>query len=158
MTELDLQKEIKKILLDEVFKDMLIFENKEMKVFEYDLPLSSDFDDDDNDNEPFFPCCIVRTRGGEIKNANDPQLTTVEIIVAVKDASKDMSGHRDLIITINRIRDYFLANGGIRNKFRLMRPIKWGINEDNTIPYFVGNIITQWQIATQSFVDLEKYL
>ena len=94
MTEIDLQKEIKKILLDEVFKDMLIFDNQEMQVFEYDVPLSSDFDNDDDDSEPFFPCCIVRTRGGEINNASNPQLTTVEIIVCVKDMSEDMSGHK----------------------------------------------------------------
>lgn len=158
MTEIDLQKEIKKILLDEVFKDMLIFDNQEMQVFEYDVPLSSDFDNDDDDNEPFFPCCIVRTRGGEINNASDPQLTTVEIIVCVKDKSEDMSGHKKLLITIDRIRDYFLANGGIREKFRLMRPIKWGINEDNTIPYFVGNVVTIWQTETQSFNDIERFL
>lgn len=159
MTEIDLQKEIKKILLDEVFKDMLIFENQKMKVFEYDVPLTSDFDDEDDDKDDLlFPCCIVRTRGGEIKTASDPQLTTVEILVIVKDKSKDMSGHQNLLITVNRIRDYFLANGGIREKFRLVYPIKWGINDDNTSPFFVGNVVTLWQTETQSFNDIERYL
>ena len=156
MTEIDLQKAIKETLVGEVFKDMMIFENQEMKVFEYDLPLSSDFDDDDN--EPFFPCCIVRVLNGDIKNASSPQLTTVEILIIVKDAAADMSGHKNLLITIQRIRDYFLANGGIRNKFRLVYPIKWGINDDNTIPYFVGRIVTVWQTEIQRFNDIEKFL
>lgn len=157
MTEFDLQKEIKRILLDEVFKDMLIFENQKMNVFEYDLPLSSDFEEDE-DTDLFFPCCIIKTRGGEIKSASEPQLTTVEILVGIKDKAGDMSGHKNLMITINRIRDYFLANGGIRGKFRLVYPIKWSTNEDNTAPYFIGNVVTVWQTETQSFNDIEKFL
>ncbi|MGN0108145.1 MAG: hypothetical protein ACI4A5_10685 [Hominilimicola sp.] len=147
------------MLLDEVFKDMLIFENQKMKVFEYDFPLLYDFDTDDNEiNDQIFPCCIIRTRGGEIKNASDPQLTTLEIMVIITDKSEDMSGHKNLLITINRIRDNLLANGGIRGKFRLVYPVKWGTNEDNKTPYFVGNIITVWQTETQSFNDIGKYL
>lgn len=159
MTEIDLQKEIKTMLLDEVFKDMLIFENQKMKVFEYDFPLLYNFDTDSEEIDyQIFPCCIIRIRGGEIKNANDPQLTTLEIVVIVPDEAEDMSGHQNLLIAINRIRDYFLANGGIRGKFRLVYPIKWGTNEDNKTPYFVGNIITVWQTETQSFNDTEKFL
>ena len=157
MTELDLQKEIKKVLINEVFRDMLIFEGQQMKVFEHDLPLSSDFDDDD-ETDLFFPCCIVRACGGDIKSASEPQLTTVEIIVAVKDKALDMSGHKNLFITINRIRDYFLANGGIRGKHRLVYPVKWTINNENTFPYFVGHLITVWHTQTQRFNDIEKYL
>lgn len=156
MTEIDLQKAIKERLTKEVFRDMLIFENQEIKAFEYDLPLSSDFDDDDY--EPYFPCCIVRVQSGNIKDASSPQLTTIEILVIVKDAATDMSGHKNLLITIQRIRDYFLANGGIQNKFRLAYPIKWWVNEDNTIPYFVGKVTTVWQTEIQRFNDTEKFL
>lgn len=179
MTEIDLQNEIKKILESEIIPQLSLFKQGEMKFYLQDLPLSTEFEnepkdystefEDDGDGtelgdiiespiDKHLPCCIVAYRGDEIKNANDPQATMIDIIVAVKDTALDMSGYQKLLIVLQRIRDYFLENAGIDGKARLLYPINRNIN-DNTMPgYFVGHIVTNWQIATMPYNDIHKYL
>ena len=75
-----------------------------------------------------------------------------------QDESEDMSGYQTLMVVINRIRDYFTANVGIQNKYRMKYPIKWGINDNTIAPYFVGNLITQWDIERMPFHDIARFL
>lgn len=157
MTELELQEAIKDILLNEVFSQLTIFTHGEMKVFLQDIPLSSDFEEYEED-EKYFPCCIVRLSTGEIQTANDPQLTTVEIIIYIKDWSKDMTGYRNLVITIDRIRDYFTANVGILGKFRMVFPLNWGLSDEVGMPFFAGKVITKWQTDRMPFADIQNFL
>ena len=37
-------------------------------------------------------------------------------------------------------------------------PIKWGINDNTIAPYFVGNLITQWDIERMPFHDIARFL
>lgn len=52
----------------------------------------------------------------------------------------------------------FYANVGIQNKYRMKYPIKWGINDNTIAPYFVGNLITQWDIERMPFHDIARFL
>lgn len=158
MTEIELMQRIKSILDTEIIPHIGIFKDDEIKVFLHDIPMSSDFETDDSDDEKYFPCCIVRLNGGEISNAGEPQKTAIEIIVCIKDWSENMSGYQNLIIILNRIRDYFTSNYGIRNKFRLQYPVKTGISDETATPYFVGNITTNWIVDIKPYEDINKFL
>lgn len=155
MTEIDLQLDIQKVLTDEIFPKLTIFQPGEMQVFLQDIPLSTDFEDED---DKYFPCCIVRLRGGKINTASEPQITTIEIIVCIKDWSDDMTGYQSLMVTLQRIRDYFSAAAGIREKHRLVYPIEFNINEEAATPYFIGNVVTKWQTDVMEYKDLDKLL
>jgi hypothetical protein len=156
MTEIELQNAIKDVIESEILPNLTIFKGGGMKVFLHDIPLTTEFEDDESDR--YFPCCIVKTRAGEIENADDPQKTTVEIVIAIKDDSEDMTGHQSLLVVITRIRDYFLKNAGIMGKFRLSYPIKWGISDEVTTPYFVGNVLTIWDTDIMTYSDPNNFL
>ena len=149
MTEVDLQKEIRKIIVQELIPDMKIFEPNTFKGFLQDIPLDLGYGDETE---------IVDKNAGEINGASKPETVTVEIIIVIKDESEDMSGYQTLMVVINRIRDYFTANVGIQNKYRMKYPIKWGINDNTIAPYFVGNLITQWDIERMPFHDIARFL
>lgn len=151
MAEIRLQNEIKRILENEILPDISIPELRSIKVYKHDIPLTTEFEGDEEDT--YFPCCIVKTCGGEIEKASDPQKTTVEIVIAIKDESENMSGHETLMIVIQRIRDYFLKHVGIRGEFRMRFPLKWNISDEFTTPYFIGNVVTVWELDAMRFDD-----
>nr|DAW23810.1 MAG TPA: tail completion protein [Caudoviricetes sp.] len=157
MTELQLQDAIEDVLKNEVFSALTIFEKDEMKFFTQEIPESAEFEDEEEE-EKYFPCCIIKLKGGEMEDYDDPQLTKVDIIIALKDWEADRSGYRKLVVIITRIRDYFLSVGGIKNQFRLMRPIKWDINDEVMSPYFIGSISTIWQTPVIGNNEIQEYL
>lgn len=156
MTELHLQQAIKNVLDAEILPKLTLFKPGEMQTFLQDIPLSTDFEDEDDDK--YFPCCIVKLRGGKVATASDPQITTVEIIVCVKDEAADMTGYQSLMVTIQRIRDYFTEHVGIEGKFRMTYPVEWATNDEFTAPYFVGNVITTWQTDIMPYSDPNNFL
>lgn len=155
MTEIDLQIAIKDILEREIIPNISLFENEKVKCFLQDLPLSSEFD---NEDDKYFPCLIVAYRADEIKTASDAQETEIEIIVAIKDFSEDLTGYQKLLVVLQHIRDYFTANAGIDGKFRLLYPIKRSINEDTIPGYFVGHIVTKWVADIMPYKDIHRLL
>ncbi|MDO5397469.1 MAG: hypothetical protein Q4G33_06025 [bacterium] len=155
--------EIKSVLENEVVPGISLYTNgsnadkdaEEMKFFKHDLPLSAEFRGQEN---KYFPCLIVRDSGGKIATASEPQINTVKIYVQIRDTNPDMSGYEKLIITLDRIRDYFLANGGIRGKYQLVYPIEYKVADDITTPYFLGVLVTRWTVNRMSWNDIEGFL
>lgn len=158
MTEVDLQKEIRKVIVQELVPDMKIFEPNTFQGFLQDIPLDFGYGDETEIVDKNVPCCIVKINNGEIAGTALPETVTIEIIIVIKDECEDMSGYQTLMAVINRIRDYFVANVGILNKYRMKYPIKWGINDNAAAPYFVGNLITQWDIEHMPFHDIDRFL
>lgn len=157
MTELHLQTAIKDVLKRDVLPKISIFQPGEMKVFLQDLPLSTEFEDEDEQDE-CFPCCIVKMQGGKIPTASEPQTTSIEILVCIRDSAEDMSGYQTLIVCLQRIRDYFTAHVGIEGKHRLIYPIEWAINDEAAAPYFIGSITTRWVTDIMPYRDPKNFL
>ncbi len=157
MTELQLQAAIQKVLKQEILPEISIFQPGEMNVFLQDLPLSTEFEDED-EQDKHFPCCIVKIQGAEIKTASDAQITTVETIVCIRDSSEDMSGYQTLLVCLQRIRDYFTAHVGIEGKYRMIYPIEWAINDEAPAPYFIGGITTKWVTDIMPYRDPKNFL
>ncbi len=167
ITELDLQEEIKKVLEDDVFANLSLFKAGEMQIHIQDIPLSTEYEkpaeyEDDgseaDEDDKYFPCCIVKLRGAEEKSPSEPQILTVEIIVVIKDWSRDMSGYKTLLVCLQRIRDCFLRHAGIKGKFRLLYPVKIVINEEAAIPYFIGSVTTNWATEVMAYNDPLNFL
>ena len=84
MTEVDLQKEIRKIIVQELIPDMKIFEPNTFKGFLQDIPLDLGYGDETEIVDKNVPCCIVKINAGEINGASKPETVTVEIIIVIK--------------------------------------------------------------------------
>ena len=80
MTEVYLQKEIIKIIFQELIPDMKIFETNTFKGFLQDIPLDLGYGDETEIVDKNVPCCIVKINAGEINGASKPETVTVEII------------------------------------------------------------------------------
>lgn len=172
MTEIRLQSAIKEVLETEIIPELSVFKPGEMKVFLQDIPWTPAFeksnevryDDAPGDNneengiDKHLPCCIVRLLGGETKNVTEGQTVTVGITVNAKDDSEDMSGYQKVMIVIDRIRNYFDKNIGIRDRFRKLPETEWGLDENTSPPYYVGAVITKWQIPVMPYGDYEHLL
>ena len=169
--EIDLQEEIIDVLKKEILPQISLWKPGEMKVHFQDLPLSEDYEENGETQErPFaadpyediydkyLPCCIVKMRSGTEKKPDEPQDTQIDIIVIVKDWSSDMSGYKSLMIVLRRMKDYFLANEGLRTRFRLIHPIKWVVDDDAAIPYFIGTLQTHWATYSMPYNDIEGFL
>lgn len=161
MTEIQLQEEIKKALLNDIIPEIKLFKPNEMKVYLHDVPLTYDYEDD-SETEKHFPCCVVRLKGGDILSHGQAQYTTIEILVIIKDTSTDVSGYQTVVITLNRIRDYLRANHGIHGKASFVcnekYPLKWSLIDDTLNPYFAGAITSTWQTETKSYADIENLI
>lgn len=173
MTEIQLQTAIKKVIEKEIIPELPAFKQGKMKVFLQSIPWTPAFersneviyDDarhDDYGIDKYLPCCEVKLLGGETKPDVEGQTVTVGITVNVKDTSDDisnMSGYQDVMIVIDRIRNYFTANMGIRTNYRMdTQDIEWGIDETVSPPYYVGAIITKWRLSTPPYNDVERFL
>ena len=73
MTEVDLQKEIRKIIVQELIPDMKIFEPNTFKGFLQDIPLDLGYGDETEIVDKNVPCCIVKINAGEINGAVNPK-------------------------------------------------------------------------------------
>ena len=172
-TEIDLQLAIKSALERDIIPEISLWKPGRMKVYLQDIPITHEdaeaaragllpftahTEHEHDIYDKYLPCFIVKLRGAEEKTAGAPQVTTVEIVVVVKDWSEDMSGYQSLMVCIQRVRDYFLANAGIRNKFRMSYPVKWVVNEEAAVPYFIGSITTKWDLEVMPYNDTINYL
>lgn len=70
--------------------------------------------------------------------------------------SEDMSeGSLCLLNLMERIRFAFLRDCMIADRYLLKMPLEWIIYPDNTAPYYLGEMITEWTLPT---VHMEEYL
>ncbi|KNF08553.1 hypothetical protein CLPU_6c00390 [Gottschalkia purinilytica] len=110
------------------------------------------------------PALIVMSDGGEdlgeSSNLNirigivtyDPGLSSEETIPNFK-------GYKDLLNIISRIRIELSNLSSIEKIGAVERPIKWGMYEEQTYPYWHGWITFQVSTASLNYLDLEqKYL
>ncbi len=160
MTTIQLQEALKQEIEDKVLKTINLFNDTDIKVFVQDLPLSSDFEFEGlPDAEKYFPCVIIKIVGGEIAKCGMPQETRIEIFVVCKDWNNDMSGYKNVLIIMDRIRDYLISEGGIHGKARIKYPLTMQMIEDDfPVPYFEGALSTVWTIETITYNDYEKLL
>ncbi|MDR1048183.1 MAG: hypothetical protein LBL51_00375 [Synergistaceae bacterium] len=119
-------------------------------------PLGSESDDDMEleEIEDLFPCAVVRLDEGT--DSIDGGNAAVRIVVGVFDNRMDSQGDRDVLSILHRIRQSLLEKPLIMNTFRLMRPMKWRLYEENSWPIYFGDVETTWLIPSpQEVFDFE---
>lgn len=160
MTTIKVQEALKTALENEVLKNLNLFGDKKIQVFLQDVPLSKDYEYEGlPDADKYFPCVVIKAVSGEVKRAAGPQETRINIYVVTKDESDDMAGYKDILIVLDRIRDYLISGAGIHDKARLLYPVTMAmIDDDFPYPYFEGALSTLWDIDVMPYKDIENLL
>ena len=160
MTTLQLQEALKEVIENEVLNSLNLFGDKKVKVFLQDVPLSKDYEYEGlPDTDKYFPCVVIKAVNGEVKRAAAPQETRINIYAVSKDESDDMAGYKDIVIILDKIRDYLISGAGIHDKARLLYPLTMAmVDDDFPYPYFEGALSTLWEIDVMSYKDIENLL
>lgn len=160
MTTIQVQQELKKALENDILPDIQLFGAKKVKVFLQDIPLSQDYEYEElPDTEKYFPCIVIKAVSGEIKRPATPQETRINIYVVTKDTNEDMAGYKDVLIIMDRIRDYLISGAGIHDKARLLYPVNMAmIDDDFPYPYFEGALSTIWDVDVMCYRDIENLI
>lgn len=96
----------------------------------------------DSDYEANFPSIIIKL--GEVtdkeENRIDQSRIDVKFLAGVYDATPESTGYRDLLNMIERMREYFLINRIINQKFRLEMPLKSRLVEADSWPVYFAEM------------------
>jgi hypothetical protein len=92
---------------------------------------------------PEFPCIIVRALEGSDEDSSQP---TIKLFFGVETQEED--GFLHLVNLMERVRIALLRKGILDNRYRLERPYKWKVYEEQADPVFIGEATTTWTMAT----------
>ncbi|MBR1487092.1 MAG: hypothetical protein IJ597_07560 [Synergistaceae bacterium] len=156
--------------LSELFKDYALPAKsgllQNVKVFAQYLPQPSAievFDDEDEteeiapqgyspvDIEANFPCIIVKLDDAVIKEEGtiDSLRINVNFLIGTYDDNPDCQGYRDVLNIIERIQQYILGMEGriLQARYQLKMPMKSYLFEEQSWPFYFGQIETIWETA-----------
>lgn len=87
--------------------------------------------------------------GKDDKQAGEPEESDCKIRIVVATYSEDGGvGPYDVLNIILRIRSELEKVGIIGKQFALQKPLEYIVYPDNTQPYYLGEMITNWSIPT----------
>lgn len=157
-----LQKELKDLIQDEIIGDQILLGTKDgdavtIKGYEQYLPVKtvdegSTESDIDAALAPYF---LLQIDHVENNGRNDPREVFWNVYICVYDNSKDNQGHKDVLLLMEKIEEYF-------QKHRLLLGSLY-IAEDSSIesalpdvdnwPYFFGGMSFSTQIVNEGVED-----
>lgn len=87
--------------------------------------------------------------GKDDKKESEPEESNCQIRIVVATYSEDSGiGAYDVLNVILRIRSELEKVGIIAGQFVLQMPLEYIVYPDNTPPYYVGEMITNWSMPT----------
>lgn len=133
---------------------------RQLKVFPQELPepesakqenispelLENGLIEDITGNDP-YPYIIVRIIDGEIKDMREAQTVGVLLLIGIYDSGKNNQGHRKVLEIIKMIYDRYARKPVVNKKHRLLWPIEWTLQAEESPPYYFGGLETQWEVA-----------
>lgn len=103
----------------------------------------------DSDYELNFPSITIKL--GEVVNKEENRLDqarmSIKFLTGIYDATPESTGYRDILNIHERIREYFLINRIINQKFRLNMPLNSRLLNSDTWPVYFGEIDLNFDIG-----------
>ena len=120
-------------------------EEKELAANVYKMGLPKK--DDQTQKIPYI--LLQFLTGKDDKQAGEPEESDCKIRIVVATYSEDGGvGPYDVLNIILRIRSELEKVGIIGKQFALQKPLEYIVYPDNTPPYYLGEMITNWSIPT----------
>ncbi len=123
-----------------------------INVFPQHLPNKSK-----DDIDP-YPCIIVRIANGNITDANEPGITTIQFIIGVVDRDSNNQGYRDALTVANKIIENLQRNPMVNKSYEMILPINWAYNDEDAEPYFFAGLETNWRTPNYLREDVEDLI
>lgn len=100
--------------------------------------------------EQYVPYIILRLLTGkdeQKEGENENSTVKVRLIVAIYSTDSE-KGYIDTLNVVDRLRIELLKNRVLNNKYILKLPLEYVVYEDDTGPYTIGEIVTEWEIPS----------
>lgn len=140
MTPLLLQRALRKdfIQLFEGFfsSEKMDYSEKAVTIYEQDLPLSIET----NEMEGKMPYVIIRLSEGEMEQPDEAERVKVVLIFCAQAAEWNKSGYADVMNMMQRVKERFLKNPVVGSYFTAELPMKWVIQEGDTMDIYFGGM------------------
>jgi hypothetical protein len=94
---------------------------------------------------PYILLQFITGEDAQEKNKDPESGCMVRIVVATYSEDGE-TGAMDVLNVITRIRIALLKTGVIGDQFLLKKPIEYLVYPDSTYPYFLGEMITRWEL------------
>lgn len=107
------------------------------KVYGQALPQNLFYDDDDDDT--YLPCCLVKITEESISSWTQPPTYTVSIGIVINMAQPDGLGTFDVLSAFERIKQRFSRNAYIGN-FEASPPVRIVSSDEEEYPYYGGDM------------------
>lgn len=132
--------------LKELFKGYKLTNSKkdlsDIHVFPQNLP----FRKKEEDSVP-FPYILVCLEEGEISDYENYNVK-LHLIIGIHDSNPNAQGDRDVINMITRIYQHLFGKKIIADKYEIMHPFVWVLQDEDTHPKYIGGIETNWKLKT----------
>lgn len=138
--------------IEDICRKSAVFGGK-IQVFKGDIPLSQDDEDED---DKYFPCVVIRPSKGSIKGADEEQDVRCELYICAYDDNTDMQGYTDTMLLCERIIQEISARGNVGKQFRLQYPIEWD-TEESEYPYFICRVSMSFKTYIIGKSDYYKF-
>lgn len=94
-----------------------------------------------------YPYIIVRIDDGEIKDENSAQMVSLTLIIGAYEPEYMKQGHKDILNVIAKIYERFAKMPVLNGKYTIQYPILWGLQEEESYPFYFGGMSLTFEIA-----------
>src|SRR5215831_12955810 len=96
-----------------------------------------------------YPAVIVRAKSGV--SDFQQEMVTVELIIGIFDDTLDQQGYVDCLELTQRLKDRFMEQSVVRQRFGLRMPLNWQLHKhydthQNSYPYFFGEMQVMFRL------------
>lgn len=113
-----------------------------LNVYPQFLPAKKEDDDVDH-----FPYVIISLQDGEDPSEMDSATCKIIFVIGCYDDADNYQGFKDVLNVIDKINEHLMKKRVFENQYRVVHPISWSINEEDTYPFYFGGLETNWEIA-----------
>ncbi len=125
------------------------FEN--ITVYEHDLPLVQDEDDEDLRNYIVVMC-------GDEESDDEEWNVEIHFSINIEDRDKVRNGNTNVLNLMNEIYMYFTKKGIIDGYARMETKAYKALNMEAPYPYYEGDLITNWKLPLPLEEGLEDFI
>lgn len=111
---------------------------KKLNIFQQDLPVPVDNDEDADTDMAYAPYIVARMTGGEIPDDDSPQMVEFSLVICTYDTGNLREGFRDVANIKEDIIQRICAAPYFGGAFTILKPIAWALQQDDTHPYYFG--------------------
>lgn len=109
---------------------------KPLKIIRQDIDIPEDNDEDVDTDISAAPYIKVAMTGGEIPNADSPQLVEFSLTICAYDTGTKHEGFRDVANIKEDIVQRVCTRPYFGGAFTILYPIAWAIQQDTSPPYY----------------------